>query len=81
MPYFSTDTRRDDDAFLGLSLSSYVLRSIDEVVKDFIAPKSYTIDVGHLLGGNLGPEEAYSIGILVVVIHQATDLPAADTNG
>ncbi|UZJ54235.1 hypothetical protein CBS101457_003555 [Exobasidium rhododendri] len=62
-------------------ISSYVLRSVEAVIKDFIAPKSYTVDLGALLGSGDGPNNVYSLGVIVLIIHQGIDLPAADTNG
>ena len=62
-------------------ISSYALHSVEDVIKGFIAPKSYTIDVANLLGAGDGPSDVYSIGLIVLVIHQASNLPAADTNG
>ncbi|CAO1613860.1 unnamed protein product [Sympodiomycopsis kandeliae] len=62
-------------------LSSYVLKSVQTTVAPFVAPGSYTIDVGGLLGSGDGPTNAYSLGVICVVLHSASDLPAADTNG
>ncbi|PWN27348.1 hypothetical protein BDZ90DRAFT_227159 [Jaminaea rosea] len=62
-------------------LSSYVLRSIQTTVKPFVAPGSYTIDLGAIMGSGDGPKNTYAVGVIAVVIHSATDLPAADVNG
>ncbi|CAO1633994.1 unnamed protein product [Jaminaea pallidilutea] len=62
-------------------LSSYVLRSVQTTVQPFIAPASYTVDVAGLLGAGDGPKNTYAVGVICVVIHSATDLPAADVNG
>ncbi|KAN0063868.1 hypothetical protein ACQY0O_003474 [Thecaphora frezii] len=62
-------------------ISSYALRSVEDVIKGFIAPKSYTIDVAGLLGSGDGPNDAYAIGLVVITFHQASDLAAADANG
>lgn len=62
-------------------LSSYVLKSIQTTVAPFIWPKSYTIDLAGLLGAGDGPKNTYAVGVVCVIFHQATDLPAADTNG
>lgn len=62
-------------------LSSYVLRSIQTTVAPFVAPGSYTMDLGGLLGAGDGPTNTYALGVICVVLHSASDLPAADTNG
>lgn len=62
-------------------ISSYVLHSVEAVVKDFILPKSYTLNVASLLDVQDGPRNVYSLGAIVLVIHQGIDLPAADVNG
>lgn len=62
-------------------LSSYVLKSVQTTVEPFVAPGSYTIDLGGILGAGDGPTNTYALGIICVVIHSASDLPAADTNG
>ncbi|SNX87617.1 uncharacterized protein MEPE_06327 [Melanopsichium pennsylvanicum] len=62
-------------------MSSYVLHAVEDVIKGFIAPLSYTIDVAALLGAGDGPQDVYSIGVICFVLHQADDLAAADSNG
>lgn len=62
-------------------MSSYVLHAVQDVIKGFIAPLSYTIDVAALLGAGDGPQDVYSLGVICFVIHQADDLPASDNNG
>ncbi|CEH16435.1 Ca2-dependent lipid-binding protein CLB1/vesicle protein vp115/Granuphilin A, contains C2 domain [Ceraceosorus bombacis] len=62
-------------------ISSYVLHSIERVIKDFIAPQSYTVDVGSLLGAGDGPQNVYALGVMVVVLHRANGLAAADVGG
>lgn len=62
-------------------MSSYVLHAVEDVIKGFIAPLSYTIDVAALLGAGDGPQDVYSLGVICFVIHQADDLPASDNNG
>ena len=62
-------------------ISSYVLHSVEAVVKNFIAPKSYTVNVAGMLGAGDGPSNVYALGVIVLVIHQGIELPAADTNG
>ena len=62
-------------------ISTYVLHSIEAVLKDFICPKQYTVDVGSILGSGEGPQHPYAVGLIGLVIHQAKGLPAADANG
>lgn len=62
-------------------MSSYVLHAVEDVIKGFIAPLSYTVDVAGLLGAGDGPQDVYSIGVICFVLHQADGLAAADTNG
>lgn len=62
-------------------LSSYVLKSIQTTVAPFVAPGSYTMDLGGILGAGDGPTNTYALGVICVVLHSASDLPAADTNG
>lgn len=62
-------------------MTSYVLHAVQDVIKGFIAPLSYTVDVAALLGAGDGPQDVYSIGVICFVIHQADDLAAADNNG
>ncbi len=38
-------------------ISNYVQNSIQKVIEDFICPKSYTVDLGALLGSTEGPSE------------------------
>ncbi|CBQ69749.1 conserved hypothetical protein [Sporisorium reilianum SRZ2] len=62
-------------------MSSYVLHAVEDVIKGFIAPLSYTIDVAGLLGAGDGPQNVYSLGVICFVLHQADELAAADSNG
>ncbi|TKY90381.1 hypothetical protein EX895_000379 [Sporisorium graminicola] len=62
-------------------MSSYVLHAVEDVIKGFIAPLSYTVDVAALLGAGDGPQNVYSLGVICFVLHQADDLAAADANG
>lgn len=62
-------------------ISSYVLHSVEDVIKGFISPKSYTLDVAALLGAGDGPQDAYALGVICIVIHRATDLAASDVGG
>jgi hypothetical protein len=62
-------------------MSSYVLHAVEDVIKGFIAPLSYTVDVAGLLGAGDGPQDVYAVGVICFVLHQADDLPAADSNG
>ncbi|CDU22105.1 uncharacterized protein SPSC_00735 [Sporisorium scitamineum] len=62
-------------------IPSYVLHAVEDVIKGFIAPLSYTVDVAGLLGAGDGPQNVYSLGVICFVLHQADDLAAADSNG
>ncbi|PWN86990.1 hypothetical protein FA10DRAFT_234742 [Acaromyces ingoldii] len=62
-------------------ISSYVLHSVEAVLQHFIMPKAYTVDVAGLLGAGEGPQNVYALGVVVCVIHQGIELPAADANG
>ncbi len=62
-------------------MSTYVLHAVEDVIKGFIAPLSYTVDVAGLLGAGDGPQDVYSLGVICFVLHQADDLAAADSNG
>lgn len=62
-------------------ISSYVLHSVEAVVKNFISPRSYTVDIASLLEAQDGPRNVYSLGVIVLVIHQGIELPASDANG
>ncbi len=62
-------------------MSSYVLHAVEDVIKGFIAPLSYTVDVAGLLNAGDGPQDVYSVGIICFVLHQADGLAAADSNG
>lgn len=62
-------------------ISTYVLKSIEQVITGFIAPKSYVMDLHSLLSVGEGPQTSYAVGAIALVIHEATSLPAADANG
>lgn len=62
-------------------ISSYVLHSIENVVSAFVAPRSYTLDMHALVGDGIGPQHSTAVGVLVVVLHSASGLAAADAHG
>ena len=62
-------------------ISHYVLSSVENVMQDFIAPKSYTVDVQGLVGDGIGPHNSSAVGLLVVVFHRAVGLASADATG
>ncbi|WFD34515.1 hypothetical protein MCUN1_001356 [Malassezia cuniculi] len=62
-------------------ISNYVLYSVENVLRDFVAPKSYTVDVQSLFGDGIGPQNSAAIGLLVVVFHRAVGLASADASG
>ena len=62
-------------------ISHYVLYSVENVMRDFVAPKSYTVDTQNLFGDGIGPQNSAAIGLLVVVFHRAVGLASADAGG
>ncbi|KAK0527944.1 hypothetical protein OC842_004699 [Tilletia horrida] len=62
-------------------VSTYILHSVENVIKGFISPRSYTVDVPALLGSADGPQHTYALGVVIVVLHEASHIPAADANG
>ncbi|KAL9940078.1 hypothetical protein V8E36_000783 [Tilletia maclaganii] len=62
-------------------VSTYILHSVENVIKGFIAPRSYTVDVPALLGAADGPQHTYALGVVLIVVHEASHIPAADANG
>ncbi|GAA5938033.1 hypothetical protein JCM1841_000213 [Sporobolomyces salmonicolor] len=59
-------------------LNSYVLRSVRAVAERFVAPKSYALDLRKiLLGGDIALNTR-TIGLIVLVLHRASSLPAVD---
>ncbi|CAD6942234.1 unnamed protein product [Tilletia controversa] len=62
-------------------VSNYILHSVENVIKGFISPRSYTVDVPALLGAADGPQHTYALGVVIIVLHEASHIPAADANG
>ncbi|KAK0566892.1 hypothetical protein OC861_003014 [Tilletia horrida] len=51
-------------------VSKYILHSIENVIKGFISPRAYTVDVPALLGAADGPQHTYALGVVVLVLHE-----------
>ncbi|KAE8223512.1 hypothetical protein CF319_g3463 [Tilletia indica] len=62
-------------------VSNYILHSVENVIKGFISPRSYTVDVPALLGAADGPQHTYALGVIIIVLHEASHIPASDSNG
>ncbi len=59
-------------------VSQLVSFAIETVANDFIAPRSYTLDISKLLVGDDVKKETATMGVLMVSFHSATDVPKAD---
>ncbi|CCG83493.1 Putative uncharacterized protein B5O22.140 [Taphrina deformans PYCC 5710] len=59
-------------------VSQLVSFAVKIVLKDLIAPRSYTMDVSKLMVGDDVKKETASIGVLMIALHGATDVPRAD---
>lgn len=59
-------------------VSQLVSFAVKTVCKDLIAPRSYTLDVSKLMVGDDVKKETASIGIVMICLHGATDVPRAD---
>lgn len=55
-----------------------VAYAIKTVAKDFIAPRSYTLDLSKLMIGDDVKKETAAIGVLMVALHRADNLPRTD---
>ncbi|TIB11670.1 hypothetical protein E3P92_02840 [Wallemia ichthyophaga] len=62
-------------------VSQFINSSINEVMRDFCAPKSYTVDVQDLLLEDDVKRDVSAIGVIEVRIHGAIDIEKSDTNG
>ena len=59
-------------------VSQIVAFAVKTVCKDIIAPRSYTLDVSKLMVGDDVKKETASIGIIMISLHGATNVPRAD---
>lgn len=59
-------------------VSQLVAFAIKVVAKDLVAPRSYTLDVSKLMVGDDVKKETASIGVLMIALHGATNVPRAD---
>lgn len=59
-------------------VSQIVAFAVKIVCKSFIAPRSYTLDISRLMIGDDVKKETASIGVLMVCLHGAIDVPRAD---
>lgn len=62
-------------------ISTFVEKSIKAALNEYVAPKSYTIDIGQLIADDDVARETKAIGVVVVRIHRAEGLEAQDSNG
>ncbi|GAA5891821.1 hypothetical protein JCM6882_007373 [Rhodosporidiobolus microsporus] len=59
-------------------LRTYVLSAIRSVVSSFVLPKHYAVDVRKLMLGGDVAMKTRTVGLLVLVLHRASSLPASD---
>ncbi|EIM22815.1 hypothetical protein WALSEDRAFT_59632 [Wallemia mellicola CBS 633.66] len=62
-------------------VSQFINSSINAAMRDFCAPKSYTVDVQDLLLEDDVKRDATAIGVIDIRIHGAHDIEKSDTNG
>lgn len=62
-------------------ISDFINCSIRTAAAAYVAPANYTLDVSRILVGSDSKHELLAIGVLVVHIHSATGIIAADLNG
>lgn len=60
---------------------TFVEKSIKAALSEYMAPKSYTIDLGQLLVGDNIARHTKAIGVIIVHLHRAHDLEPQDDNG
>ncbi|GAA5982387.1 hypothetical protein JCM10908_006627 [Rhodotorula pacifica] len=59
-------------------LNNYAQSAIEAVMNKFVLPRHYALDLRKfLLGGDI-PLKTRTIGLVVIVLHKASNLPAAD---
>lgn len=62
-------------------ISTFVEKSIKAACNQYVAPKSYSIDVGQIIAGDDIARDCIGIGVIVVHIHRAESLKSQDRNG
>lgn len=62
-------------------ISDFINCSIRTAAAAYVAPANYTFDVSKILVGSDSKDELLAIGVLVVHIHSAVGIIAADLNG
>lgn len=62
-------------------ISDFINCSIRTAAAAYVAPANYTLDVSKILVGSDSKDELLAIGVLVVHIHSAIGIIAADLNG
>ncbi|KAG0640302.1 hypothetical protein HOY80DRAFT_959482 [Tuber brumale] len=62
-------------------ISDFVNSSIRAAARSYVAPSNYTFDVSKVLTGDDIKKDTNAIGVLVVHIHSAEAVKAADLNG
>jgi Ca2+-dependent lipid-binding protein len=62
-------------------ISDFIYSSIRAATRQFVAPFNYTLDIGKILRGDDTKKQLVAIGAIVVHIHSASGVKAADING
>jgi hypothetical protein len=62
-------------------ISDFIYSSIRATARQFVAPFNYTLDIGKILCGDDTKKQLVAIGAIVVHIHSASGVKAADING
>ncbi|EST05302.1 C2 domain protein [Kalmanozyma brasiliensis GHG001] len=62
-------------------ISSFIESSIDAAIGEFVMPSSLSMDVGEMLMGDNIKREVLALGVVVVLVHSATDLEKQDVRG
>lgn len=62
-------------------ISIFVKKSIQAACNEYVAPKSYTIDIGQIIADDDIVRECVAIGVVVVHIHRAEAIESKDSNG
>ena len=62
-------------------VSDFINSSIRAAARQFVAPANYTLDLGKILIGDDTKKQLTAIGVLVVHVHSAAGVRAADIDG
>ncbi|KIP05468.1 hypothetical protein PHLGIDRAFT_30925 [Phlebiopsis gigantea 11061_1 CR5-6] len=62
-------------------ISGFISSSINTAVAEYVAPKSFTVDLQRLISGDDIKKDTDAVGVLVVHIHSAKDVRAMDADG